>query len=201
MMVCHAAAAGGLPYPSRRTCPCPTTRRWVWAPSGPRPAAASPFSGPLRPLDTFRVLAALPAARTAVRLPPRSTRPGTGTGHPRPALALPCLACHGGPANGLAPRVPPPPRTSPVPPPPALTPSSPSACRCSARPPGRLDQREEVPSPDKAPAGSQFQDACCGDPSGTQTASLPAPGAPRGKNSQSRGPMGLGFERREHRNA
>ncbi|XP_036309685.1 homeobox even-skipped homolog protein 1 [Pipistrellus kuhlii] len=99
-MMSHAAAAGGLPYPFPSHLPLP-----YYPPVGLGASApASPFGGPLRPLDTFRVLSPpypRPELLCALRHPPLYP-PAHGLG----AAAGPCscLACHGGPANGLAPR-------------------------------------------------------------------------------------------------
>lgn len=102
-MMSHAAAAGGLPYPFPSHLPLP-----YYSPVGlgaSAASAASPFGGPLRPLDTFRVLSPpypRPELLCAFRHPPLYPGPahlGASAGGP-----CSCLACHSGPANGLAPR-------------------------------------------------------------------------------------------------
>ncbi|KAM5271947.1 homeobox even-skipped homolog protein 1 [Ctenodactylus gundi] len=104
-MMSHAAAAGGLPYPFPSHLPLP-----YYSPVGlgaaPAASAASPFSGPLRPLDTFRVLSQpypRPELLCAFRHPPLYPGPAHGLGASAGGPCS-CLACHGGPANGLAPR-------------------------------------------------------------------------------------------------
>ncbi|KAJ1062931.1 hypothetical protein K5549_004960 [Capra hircus] len=91
-MMSHAAAAGGLPYPFPSHLPLPYYSPVGLGAASAASAAASPFSGPLRPLDTFRVLSQpypRPELLCAFRHPPL---------YPGPAHGL------GGPANGLAPR-------------------------------------------------------------------------------------------------
>ncbi|EHH52247.1 EVX-1 [Macaca fascicularis] len=101
-MMSHAAAAGGLPYPFPSHLPLP-----YYSPVGlGAAAAASPFSGPLRPLDTFRVLSQpypRPELLWAFRHPPLYPGPAHGLGASAGGSWY-CLACHSGPANGLAPR-------------------------------------------------------------------------------------------------
>lgn len=102
-MMSHAAAAGGLPYPFPSHLPLP-----YYSPVGlgASASAASPFSGPLRPLDTFRVLSQpypRPELLCAFRHPPLYPGPAHGLGASA-AGPCSCLACHSGPANGLAPR-------------------------------------------------------------------------------------------------
>lgn len=105
-MMSHAAAAGGLPYPFPSHLPLPYYSPVGLGAASAASAAASPFSGPLRPLDTFRVLSQpypRPELLCAFRHPPLYPGPahGLGTAAGGPCS---CLACHGGPANGLAPR-------------------------------------------------------------------------------------------------
>nr|XP_004652840.1 homeobox even-skipped homolog protein 1 [Jaculus jaculus] len=102
-MMSHAAAAGGLPYPFPSHLPLP-----YYSPVGlgTASAASSPFSGPLRPLDTFRVLSQpypRPELLCAFRHPPLYPGPAHGLGASAGGPCS-CLACHGGSANGLAPR-------------------------------------------------------------------------------------------------
>ncbi|XP_047552060.1 homeobox even-skipped homolog protein 1 isoform X2 [Lutra lutra] len=105
-MMSHAAAAGGLPYPFPSHLPLPYYSPVGLGAASAASAAASPFSGPLRPLDTFRVLSQpypRPELLCAFRHPPLYPGPahGLGTAAGGPCS---CLACHSGPANGLAPR-------------------------------------------------------------------------------------------------
>ncbi|XP_064431195.1 homeobox even-skipped homolog protein 1 isoform X1 [Mirounga angustirostris] len=105
-MMSHAAAAGGLPYPFPSHLPLPYYSPVGLGAASAASAAASPFSGPLRPLDTFRVLSQpypRPELLCAFRHPPLYPGPAHGLGA---AAGGPCscLACHSGPANGLAPR-------------------------------------------------------------------------------------------------
>ncbi|XP_003896215.1 homeobox even-skipped homolog protein 1 isoform X1 [Papio anubis] len=106
-MMSHAAAAGGLPYPFPSHLPLPYySPVGLGAASAASAAAASPFSGPLRPLDTFRVLSQpypRPELLCAFRHPPLYPGPAHGLGASAGGPCS-CLACHSGPANGLAPR-------------------------------------------------------------------------------------------------
>uniref|UniRef100_A0A8C6GSH9 Homeobox even-skipped homolog protein 1 n=1 Tax=Mus spicilegus TaxID=10103 RepID=A0A8C6GSH9_MUSSI len=110
-MMSHAAAAGGLPYPFPSHLPLPYYSPVGLGAASAASAAASPFSGPLRPLDTFRVLSQpypRPELLCAFRHPPLYPGPAHGLGASAAAAAAAgpcsCLACHSGPANGLAPR-------------------------------------------------------------------------------------------------
>ncbi|XP_054420109.1 homeobox even-skipped homolog protein 1 [Pteronotus mesoamericanus] len=105
-MMSHAAAAGGLPYPFPSHLPLPYYSPVGLGAASAASAAASPFSGPLRPLDTFRVLSQpypRPELLCAFRHPPLYPGPAHGLGASAGGPCS-CLACHSGPANGLAPR-------------------------------------------------------------------------------------------------
>lgn len=133
-MMSHAAAAGSLPYPFPSPLPLP-----YYPPLGlgGASAPAPPFSAPLRPLDTFRVLPhpyPRPELLCAFRHPSLYPSPAHALGGP-----CSCLACQGGPATR----------------PPAAD-FSPASSRTDAflsfapavlsKPPAvALDQREEVP--------------------------------------------------------
>ncbi|KAK2097997.1 Homeobox even-skipped protein 1 [Saguinus oedipus] len=104
-MMSHAAAAGGLPYPFPSHLPLP-----CYSPVGLGAASAastaSPFSGPMRPLDRFCVLSqsyARPELLCAFRHPPLYPGPAHGLGASACGPCS-CIACHSGPANGLPPR-------------------------------------------------------------------------------------------------
>uniref|UniRef100_H0VJ08 Homeobox even-skipped homolog protein 1 n=1 Tax=Cavia porcellus TaxID=10141 RepID=H0VJ08_CAVPO len=104
-MMSHAAAAGSLPYPFPSHLPLPYYSPVGLGAASAASAAASPFSSPLRPLDTFRVLSQpyprpeLLEAFPATRICTQAARTWDSAGGP-----CSCLACHSGPANGLAPR-------------------------------------------------------------------------------------------------
>lgn len=105
-MMSHAAATGGLPYPFPSHLPLPYYSPVGLGAASAASAAASPFSGPLRPLDTFRVLSQpypRPELLCAFRHPPLYPGPAHGLGASAGGPCA-CLACHSGPANGLAPR-------------------------------------------------------------------------------------------------
>ncbi|XP_004604311.1 homeobox even-skipped homolog protein 1 isoform X1 [Sorex araneus] len=105
-MMSHAAAAGGLPYPFPSHLPLPYYSPVGLGAASAASAAAAPFSGPLRPLDTFRVLSQpypRPELLCAFRHPPLYPGPAHGLGASAGGPCS-CLACHSGPANGLAPR-------------------------------------------------------------------------------------------------
>ncbi|KGL95068.1 Homeobox even-skipped protein 1 [Charadrius vociferus] len=103
-MMSHAAATGNLPYPFPSHLPLPYySHMGIGATSA---SAATPFSTPLRPLDTFRVLShpyPRPELLCAFRHPSLYPAPTHGLssagGNP-----CSCLACHSGQSNGLAQR-------------------------------------------------------------------------------------------------
>ncbi|NWI27360.1 EVX1 protein, partial [Sula dactylatra] len=103
-MMSHAAATGNLPYPFPSHLPLPYySHMGIGATSA---SAAAPFSTPLRPLDTFRVLShpyPRPELLCAFRHPSLYPAPTHGLssagGNP-----CSCLACHSGQSNGLAQR-------------------------------------------------------------------------------------------------
>ncbi|XP_033375464.1 homeobox even-skipped homolog protein 1 [Parus major] len=103
-MMSHAAATGNLPYPFPSHLPLPYySHMGIGATSA---SAATPFSTPLRPLDTFRVLShpyQRPELLCAFRHPSLYPAPTHGLssagGNP-----CSCLACHSGQSNGLAQR-------------------------------------------------------------------------------------------------
>ncbi|NXW32545.1 EVX1 protein, partial [Phaetusa simplex] len=103
-MMSHAAATGNLPYPFPSHLPLPYySHMGIGATSA---SAATPFSSPLRPLDTFRVLShpyPRPELLCAFRHPslyPAPTHGLSSTG----GNPCSCLACHSGQSNGLAQR-------------------------------------------------------------------------------------------------
>uniref|UniRef100_G3UEK0 Homeobox even-skipped homolog protein 1 n=1 Tax=Loxodonta africana TaxID=9785 RepID=G3UEK0_LOXAF len=101
-MMSHAAAAGGLPYPFPSHLPLSYYSPVGLGAASAASAAASPFSGPLRPLDTFRVLSQpypRPELLCAFRHPPLYPGPAHGLGSSAGGPCS-CLACHSGPANG-----------------------------------------------------------------------------------------------------
>uniref|UniRef100_F7DAP4 Uncharacterized protein n=2 Tax=Ornithorhynchus anatinus TaxID=9258 RepID=F7DAP4_ORNAN len=102
-MMSHAAATGNLPYPFPSHLPLPYySHMGLGATSA---SAATPFSTPLRPLDTFRVLShpyPRPELLCAFRHPSLYPGPGHGLGGTSGTSACSCLACHTGPTNGLA---------------------------------------------------------------------------------------------------
>ncbi|KAM4688781.1 homeobox even-skipped homolog protein 1 [Discoglossus pictus] len=102
-MMSHAAATGNLPYPFPSHLPLPYySHMGLGAGTA---SAATPFSTPLRPLDTFRVLShpyPRPELLCAFRHPSLYASPAHGLsagGNP-----CSCLACHTSPSNGLAQR-------------------------------------------------------------------------------------------------
>uniref|UniRef100_A0A8C8RLV4 Even-skipped homeobox 1 n=1 Tax=Pelusios castaneus TaxID=367368 RepID=A0A8C8RLV4_9SAUR len=103
-MMSHAAATGNLPYPFPSHLPLPYySHMGIGASSA---SAATPFSAPLRPLDTFRVLShpyPRPELLCAFRHPSLYPAPAHGLGSAG-GNACSCLACHGSHANGLAQR-------------------------------------------------------------------------------------------------
>ncbi|XP_042327104.1 homeobox even-skipped homolog protein 1 [Sceloporus undulatus] len=147
-MMSHAAATGNLPYPFPSHLPLP-----YYSPMGlgaASAAAAAPFSSPLRPLDTFRVLShpyPRPELLCAFRHPSLYAAPAHGGAAGTPCS---CLACHGGPSNGLAPRpsgsdFPCPAAASATPRTDSFLTFTPSVLSKSSSASGALDQREEVP--------------------------------------------------------
>ncbi|XP_010711159.1 homeobox even-skipped homolog protein 1, partial [Meleagris gallopavo] len=103
-MMSHAAATGNLPYPFPSHLPLPYySHMGIGATSA---SAAAPFSTPLRPLDTFRVLShpyPRPELLCAFRHPSLYPAPSHGLGSAGGSPCS-CLACHGSPSNGLAQR-------------------------------------------------------------------------------------------------
>ncbi|XP_036372245.1 homeobox even-skipped homolog protein 1 [Megalops cyprinoides] len=101
-MMSHAAATGNLPYPFPSHLPLPYySHLGVGGSSG----SAAPFSAPLRPLDTFRVLShpyPRPELLCAFRHPSLYPTPGHGLGSGGSPCS--CLACHTGQSNGLSQR-------------------------------------------------------------------------------------------------
>ncbi|KAG9332009.1 hypothetical protein JZ751_016236 [Albula glossodonta] len=98
----HAAATGNLPYPFPSHLPLPY---YSHLGVGGSSASAAPFSGPLRPLDTFRVLShpyPRPELLCAFRHPSLYQTPGHGLGAGGSPCS--CLACHTGQSNGLSQR-------------------------------------------------------------------------------------------------
>ncbi|KAM6899753.1 homeobox even-skipped homolog protein 1 [Xenentodon cancila] len=142
-MMSHAAATGNLPYPFPSHLPLPYySPLSVGAGSAP---AATPFSNPLRSLDSFRVLShpyQRPELLCAFRHP--SMYPGPTHGLGPGGSPCSCLACHSSQSNGISSR----PSGSDF----ACSPTSrtdtfvtftPSVLSKSS--PVTLDQREEVP--------------------------------------------------------
>ncbi|XP_072010924.1 homeobox even-skipped homolog protein 1 [Engystomops pustulosus] len=102
-MMSHAAATGNLPYPFPSHLPLPYySHMGIGTPTA---SAATPFSSPLRPLDTFRVLShpyPRPELLCAFRHPSIYATPAHGlTAGGTPCS---CLACHSSSPNGLAQR-------------------------------------------------------------------------------------------------
>ncbi|XP_077347472.1 homeobox even-skipped homolog protein 1 [Lithobates pipiens] len=102
-MMSHAAATGNLPYPFPSHLPLPYYSHMGLGTTSASPA--NPFSSPLRPLDTFRVLShpyPRPELLCAFRHPSIYATPahGLGTG----GNPCSCLACHSSSSNGLAQR-------------------------------------------------------------------------------------------------
>ncbi|NXE48228.1 EVX1 protein, partial [Casuarius casuarius] len=103
-MMSHAAATGNLPYPFPSHLPLPYySHMGLGATSA---SAAAPFSTPLRPLDTFRVLShpyPRPELLCAFRHPSLYPGPAHGLGGAGGSPCS-CLACHSSQPNGLAQR-------------------------------------------------------------------------------------------------
>ncbi|XP_078284578.1 homeobox protein XHOX-3-like isoform X1 [Rhinoraja longicauda] len=104
-MMSHAAAAGNLPYPFPSHVPLHYYPHMGM--SAASASATSPFSAPLRPLDTFRVLShpyPRPELLCAFRHPslyPSATNHGLGHTGSSPCS---CLTCHSSQSNGVAQR-------------------------------------------------------------------------------------------------
>ncbi|XP_069772379.1 homeobox even-skipped homolog protein 1 isoform X1 [Narcine bancroftii] len=104
-MMSHAAAAGNLPYPFPSHVPLHYYPHMGM--SAASASATSPFSAPLRPLDTFRVLShpyPRPELLCAFRHPslyPSATNHGLGSTGSSPCS---CLTCHSSQSNGVAQR-------------------------------------------------------------------------------------------------
>uniref|UniRef100_A0A3Q0QYF3 Even-skipped homeobox 1 n=1 Tax=Amphilophus citrinellus TaxID=61819 RepID=A0A3Q0QYF3_AMPCI len=102
-MMSHAAATGNLPYPFPSHLPLPYySHLGVGAGSAP---AATPFSNPLRSLDSFRVLShpyQRPELLCAFRHP--SLYPGPTHGLGPGGSPCSCLACHSSQPNGISSR-------------------------------------------------------------------------------------------------
>ncbi|XP_006265430.2 homeobox even-skipped homolog protein 1 [Alligator mississippiensis] len=103
-MMSHAAATGNLPYPFPSHLPLPYySHMGIGATSA---SAAAPFSTPLRPLDTFRVLShpyPRPELLCAFRHPSLYPAPTHGLSSAGGGPCS-CLACHSSQSNGLAQR-------------------------------------------------------------------------------------------------
>ncbi|XP_029299344.1 homeobox even-skipped homolog protein 1 isoform X2 [Cottoperca gobio] len=102
-MMSHAAATGNLPYPFPTHLPLPYySHLGVGAGSVP---AATPFSNPLRSLDSFRMLShpyPRPELLCAFRHP--SLYPGPTHGLGPGGSPCSCLACHSSQSNGISTR-------------------------------------------------------------------------------------------------
>ncbi|XP_067906809.1 homeobox even-skipped homolog protein 1 isoform X1 [Heterodontus francisci] len=104
-MMSHAAAAGNLPYPFPSHVPLHYYPHMGM--SAASASATSPFSTPLRPLDTFRVLShpyPRPELLCAFRHPslyPSTTNHGIGSAGSSPCS---CLTCHSSQSNGVVQR-------------------------------------------------------------------------------------------------
>ncbi|XP_071383930.1 homeobox even-skipped homolog protein 1 isoform X3 [Centroberyx affinis] len=102
-MMSHAAATGNLPYPFPSHLPLPYySHLGVGAGSAP---AATPFSNPLRSLDSFRMLShpyQRPELLCAFRHP--SLYPGPTHGLGPGGSPCSCLACHSSQTNGISTR-------------------------------------------------------------------------------------------------
>ncbi|XP_007898731.1 homeobox even-skipped homolog protein 1 [Callorhinchus milii] len=104
-MMSHAAAAGNLPYPFPSHVPLHYYPHMGM--SAASASAASPFTTPLRPLDTFRVLShpyPRPELLCAFRHPslyPSAATHGLGSAGSSPCS---CLTCHSSQSNGVAQR-------------------------------------------------------------------------------------------------
>lgn len=142
-MMSHAAATGNLPYPFPSHLPLPYySHLGVGASSAP---AATPFSNPLRSLDSFRMLShpyPRPELLCAFRHPSLYTGPTHGLGPGGSPCS--CLACHSSQSNGISSRPPasdfscsPTSRTD------AFVTFTPSVLSKSSA--VTIDQREEVP--------------------------------------------------------
>ncbi|OCT75813.1 hypothetical protein XELAEV_18031000mg [Xenopus laevis] len=102
-MMSHAAATGNLPYPFPSHLPLPYYSHMGI--SAGSTAAATPFSAPLRPLDTFRVLShpyPRPDLLCAFRHPSIYASPAHGLGSGGSPCS--CLACLSTSTNGLGQR-------------------------------------------------------------------------------------------------
>ncbi|XP_061443595.1 homeobox even-skipped homolog protein 1 [Rhineura floridana] len=102
-MMSHAAATGNLPYPFPSHLPLPYYSHMGLGAASASAAAAAPFSSPLRPLDTFRVLShpyPRPELLCAFRHPSLYAGPTHGLSGAGGSPCS-CLACHGSQANGL----------------------------------------------------------------------------------------------------
>ncbi|XP_060681342.1 homeobox even-skipped homolog protein 1 isoform X2 [Hemiscyllium ocellatum] len=104
-MMSHAAATGNLPYPFPSHVPLHYYPHMGM--SAASASASSPFSTPLRPLDTFRVLShpyPRPELLCAFRHPslyPSTTNHGIGSTGSTPCS---CLTCHSSQSNGVVQR-------------------------------------------------------------------------------------------------
>ncbi|XP_018605859.2 homeobox even-skipped homolog protein 1 [Scleropages formosus] len=101
-MMSHAAATGNLPYPFPSHLPLPY---YSHLGVGGSSASVAPFSSPLRPLDTFRVLShsyPRPELLCAFRHP--SLYPTPGHGLSAGGSPCSCLACHTSQPNSLSQR-------------------------------------------------------------------------------------------------
>ncbi|XP_072431154.1 homeobox protein XHOX-3-like isoform X2 [Chiloscyllium punctatum] len=104
-MMSHAAATGNLPYPFPSHVPLHYYPHMGM--SAASASASSPFSTPLRPLDTFRVLShpyPRPELLCAFRHPslyPSTTNHGIGSTGSSPCS---CLTCHSSQSNGVVQR-------------------------------------------------------------------------------------------------
>ncbi|XP_062292353.1 homeobox even-skipped homolog protein 1 isoform X2 [Scomber scombrus] len=102
-MMSHAAATGNLPYPFPSHLPLPYySHLGVGAGSAP---AATPFSNPLRSLDSFRMLShpyQRPELLCAFRHP--SLYPGPTHGLGPGGSPCSCLACHSSQSSGISSR-------------------------------------------------------------------------------------------------
>ncbi|KAL4629717.1 homeobox even-skipped protein 1-like [Arapaima gigas] len=101
-MMSHAAATGNLPYPFPSHLPLPY---YSHLGVGGSSASVAPFSSPLRPLDTFRVLShsyPRPELLCAFRHP--SLYPSPGHGLSSGGSPCSCLACHTSQSNSLSQR-------------------------------------------------------------------------------------------------
>ncbi|XP_038827508.1 homeobox protein XHOX-3-like [Salvelinus namaycush] len=142
-MMSHAAATGNLGYPFPSHLPLPYYSH-LGVGAGPA-SSATPFSNPLRSLDSFRMLShpyQRPELLCSFRHPHLYPSPAHGLGPGGSPCS--CLACHSAQSNGLQQR----PTGSDFPCSPtsrtdAFLTFTPSVLSKSS--PGTLDQREEVP--------------------------------------------------------